>query len=111
MGKMCPPQSVNTWPTPACSRTRATRSPPLRSAMSPRSLPARGEHRERRDDVLDHLIVMHRRLRLVQIGAVSKQLDHAIVGDGNEIRERGIPVGAGKARESEHPAPTDGRLE
>src|SRR5678815_5652293 len=29
---MCPPQSVNTWPTPACRSVRATRCPPLRSA-------------------------------------------------------------------------------
>src|SRR5689334_15974481 len=32
MGRMWPPQSVNTWPAPACRRVRATRWPPLRSA-------------------------------------------------------------------------------
>src|SRR5678815_2669493 len=37
---MCPPQSVNTWPTPACRSVRATRCPPLRSATL---APARGE--------------------------------------------------------------------
>src|SRR2546427_12995436 len=42
---MWPPHSVNTWPTPACARTRATRSPPLSSAMartSPEFLPLHG---------------------------------------------------------------------
>src|SRR5262245_61239709 len=34
MGRMCPPQSANTWPTPACLRTRATSSPPVRSATA-----------------------------------------------------------------------------
>src|SRR5690349_8343484 len=29
---MWPPQSVKTWPTPACLRTRATSSPPVSSA-------------------------------------------------------------------------------
>src|SRR2546427_10686891 len=29
---MWPPQSVNTWPTPACFSTRATSRPPVRSA-------------------------------------------------------------------------------
>src|SRR6267142_1453245 len=29
---MWPPHSVNTWPTPACCRTRATSWPPVRSA-------------------------------------------------------------------------------
>src|SRR2546426_8995077 len=33
MGRMCPPQSVKMWPTPACLSVRATRSPPFRSAM------------------------------------------------------------------------------
>src|SRR6266446_2225638 len=45
MGRMWPPHSVNTWPTPACARTRATRSPPLSSAMastSPEFLPLHG---------------------------------------------------------------------
>src|SRR4029077_4988435 len=32
--KMCPPQSVKTWPTPACLSTRATSSPPVRSATA-----------------------------------------------------------------------------
>src|SRR5437773_2529545 len=37
---MWPPQSVNTWPTPASRRTRATSPPPVRSAMdSPELLP------------------------------------------------------------------------
>src|SRR5262249_44965781 len=42
---MWPPQSVNTWLTPACAMTRATRSPPLSSAMaspSPEFLPLHG---------------------------------------------------------------------
>src|SRR5262245_46826404 len=34
MGRMWPPQSVNTWPTPACLRTRATSSPPVSSATA-----------------------------------------------------------------------------
>src|ERR1700730_2022934 len=34
MGRMCPPQSVKTWPTPACLSARPTRCPPFRSAMS-----------------------------------------------------------------------------
>src|SRR5437867_7628037 len=33
MGRMCPPQSVKMWPTPACLSVRATRCPPFRSAM------------------------------------------------------------------------------
>src|SRR6266446_4891113 len=32
MGRMCPPQSVKMWPTPACLSVRATRCPPFRSA-------------------------------------------------------------------------------
>src|SRR5438552_16378842 len=32
---MWPPHSVKTWPTPACLSTRATSSPPLRSATRP----------------------------------------------------------------------------
>src|SRR5207249_2950251 len=42
---MWPPHSVNTWLTPACARTRATRSPPVSSAMaspSPEFLPLHG---------------------------------------------------------------------
>src|SRR5215469_17930854 len=33
MGRMCPPQSVKMCPTPACLTVRATRCPPLTSAM------------------------------------------------------------------------------
>src|SRR5215467_5527220 len=33
MGRMWPPQSVKTCPTPACLRVLATRCPPFRSAM------------------------------------------------------------------------------
>src|SRR6266852_8884490 len=33
MGRMCPPQRVKTWPTPACLSVRATRCPPFSSAM------------------------------------------------------------------------------
>src|SRR5712692_3610728 len=33
MGRMCPPQSVKIWPTPACLSVRATRCPPFSSAM------------------------------------------------------------------------------
>src|SRR6266852_9843876 len=33
MGRMCPPQSVKMWPTPACLSVRATRCPPFSSAM------------------------------------------------------------------------------
>src|SRR3972149_8815300 len=36
---MCPPQSVNTCPTPACLRVRAARCPPVRSAMRDPPLP------------------------------------------------------------------------
>src|SRR5439155_19633187 len=32
MGRMCPPQSVKMWPTPACLSVRATRCPPFSSA-------------------------------------------------------------------------------
>src|SRR5689334_7146703 len=34
MGRMWPPQSVNTWPTPAWRRVRATRCPPFRSTLA-----------------------------------------------------------------------------
>src|SRR5215510_5083043 len=34
MGRMWPPQSVNTCPTPACLSVRATRCPPFRSAIA-----------------------------------------------------------------------------
>src|SRR5712691_841007 len=33
MGRICPPQSVKMWPTPACLSVRATRCPPFSSAM------------------------------------------------------------------------------
>src|ERR1700730_11947200 len=33
MGRICPPQSVKMWRTPACLSVRATRCPPFRSAM------------------------------------------------------------------------------
>src|SRR6266850_7721378 len=39
MGRMCPPQSVKMWPTPACLSVRATRCPPFRSAMDPLRAP------------------------------------------------------------------------
>src|SRR5690242_157006 len=34
MGRMWPPQSVNTWPTPAWRSVRATRCPPFRSTLA-----------------------------------------------------------------------------
>src|SRR3970040_1882224 len=36
---MCPPQSVKMWPTPACLSVRATRRPPVRSAIRPPDSP------------------------------------------------------------------------
>src|SRR6266850_4651952 len=46
MGRMWPPHSVKTWPTPACFRVRATSCPPVRSAMAPSAAPsARPESR------------------------------------------------------------------
>src|SRR5262252_10676169 len=60
---MWPPHSVNTWLTPACATTRATRSPPLSSAMAPTSpefLPLHGLaieplRREHVPDAVDRL--------------------------------------------------------
>src|SRR3972149_4375874 len=39
MGRMWPPQSVKTCPNPACFRVRATRCPPVRSAIRDPPLP------------------------------------------------------------------------
>src|SRR5881397_3890512 len=73
---MWPPHSVNTWLTPACARTRATRSPPLSSGMSPTSpefLPLHGLtiealRHERVPDAID---------RLASAGDVGHQAFHA----------------------------------
>src|SRR5215510_1624380 len=46
---MCPPHSVNTWPTPACFRVLATSCPPVRSAMAPSGPRSAGP--ESRDDL------------------------------------------------------------
>src|SRR5436853_612605 len=52
---MWPPQSVKTWPTPACLRTRATSRPPVRSAMASGAMEKR-EHLGR--EALDLLALL-----------------------------------------------------
>src|SRR5215468_3135399 len=68
---MWPPQSVNTWPTPACLRTRATSWPPVRSATE------RGHHLG--GEALD-------RLALGAGGTCGAQ-DHVGAARGAEARE------------------------
>src|SRR5262245_46856562 len=50
---MWPPQSVKTWPTPACLRVRATSCPPVRSLISAPTGPrrTRSARRESRNDL------------------------------------------------------------
>src|SRR5438094_7787339 len=73
---MWPPHSVNTWLTPACARTRATRSPPLSSAMaspSPEFLPLHGLAIE----ALRHQRVADAVDRLAPAGDVGHEALHA----------------------------------
>src|SRR6058998_3068058 len=73
---MWPPHSVNTWLTPACARTRATRSPPLSSAMaspSPEFLPLHGLAIE----ALRHQRVADAVDRLASAGDVGHEALHA----------------------------------
>src|SRR2546428_785875 len=92
---MWPPQSVKTWPTPACFRTRATSWPPVRSATR-----QPGHHVRR--EALDLLALLRGGADRVEDDVVAaggaKALDrlHALLGgaddpvlplEGLEIRE------------------------
>src|SRR2546427_2738464 len=80
---MWPPQSVKTWPTPACFRTRATSWPPVRSATR-----QPGHHVRR--EALDLLALLRGGADRVEDDVVSaggaKALDrlHALLGGADE---------------------------
>src|SRR5215472_12033860 len=97
---MWPPHKVNTWPTPACFRVRATSCPPVRSAMSSGSRSAR----ESRDDLgrdrfelgplvarladrAHHEVVAARGAESLELlGALLRRSDHAVpLGERLEI--------------------------
>src|SRR2546425_11913304 len=106
---MCPPQSVNTWPTPACFRTRATSWPPVRSATR-----QPGHHVRR--EALDLLALLRGGADRVEDDVVAaggaKALDrlHALLGGADDpvlpreglevlrvaLRERLGPHGLGR---------------
>src|SRR5215467_5505310 len=101
---MWPPHSVNTWLTPACARTRATRSPPLSSAMastSPEFLPLHGLAieplgREHVPDSVDRLAAPGD-IRHESIHARRQPVDHRRqgVGDDGMIREAWVTTREG----------------
>src|SRR5690242_8147675 len=87
---MWPPHSVNTWRTPACASTRATRRPPLRSATPQPRHHLGGEPlhllvllRGRADRVEDDVVAAG--------GAEALQRLHALLGSADDpvlVRER-----------------------
>src|SRR5438045_3087002 len=82
---MWPPQSVKTWPTPACLRTRATSRPPVRSAMASGAMEKR-EHLGR--EALDLLALLG--------GGTDRIQDDVVAAGGAEALDRlgTLPGGA-----------------
>src|SRR5438309_8911618 len=74
---MWPPQSVKTWPTPACLRTRATSRPPVRSAMASGAMEKR-EHLGR--EALDLLALLG--------GGTDRIQDDVVAAGGAEALDR-----------------------
>src|SRR5215510_3503935 len=82
---MWPPQSVKTWPTPACLRTRATSWPPVRSATE------RGHHLGGEaldllalggggaDGAQDHVVATRGAKALELLGALLRRADDAVL--------------------------------
>src|SRR2546425_7678686 len=73
MGRMWPPQSVNTWPTPACLSTRATSWPPVRSATR-----QPGQHVRR--EALDLFALLG--------GGADRVEDHVVAAGGAKALDR-----------------------
>src|SRR3989454_10012941 len=78
---MWPPQSVNTWPTPACFSTRATSRPPVRSAT-------RQPRHHLGSEALDLLALLR--------GGADRVQDDVVAAGGAEALDR-LPALLGRA--------------